>query len=143
MLLRFDARFADVVGRASEPIIGQMKLAWWRDALAAAPEKRPKGEPLLGELAGLSDIALEPALQKLLDAWEMVLVDPDWSAQTLSSFAQARGDAMFMTYAHWNISNDDLALLGAGWPLMICASNLVTGQQCHLFQGSRFRGAGR
>ena len=43
LLLRFDARFASVVAKASEPMIAQMKLAWWRDSLLRGPETRPKG----------------------------------------------------------------------------------------------------
>src|SRR3546814_14931016 len=47
------ARLTKLLLDAREPLIGQIKLAWWRDMaalIASDPDALPKGEPLLAEL---------------------------------------------------------------------------------------------
>ena len=49
----FAARLTRLLLDAREPLIGQIKLAWWRDMaamIANDPAALPKGEPLLAEL---------------------------------------------------------------------------------------------
>lgn len=99
LLLRLDSRFATIVGNASEPLFGQLKLAWWRDAVLAAPAERPKGEPLLAALYQLDDQKCVEAAVELANAWEMLVVDSDWTASTVRTFADARGAAVFVSYA--------------------------------------------
>src|SRR3546814_10883892 len=46
------ARLTKLLLDAREPLIGQIKLAWWRDMMAmiaSDPAALPKGEPLLAE----------------------------------------------------------------------------------------------
>ena len=48
------ARLTKLLGDVREPMIGQIKLAWWRDMaaqLAADPPALPRGEPLLADPA--------------------------------------------------------------------------------------------
>jgi 15-cis-phytoene synthase len=78
-LLAFDGRLQSVLHKASEPMIAQLRLSWWRDALSAPTEKRPKGEPLLAELSVVgADNALLTAAKALVDAYEILatLDDP-------------------------------------------------------------------
>lgn len=63
---------------AREPLIGQIKLAWWRDMmvlLAADPAALPKGEPLLAELQ--ATWAGQGGLATLVDAAEALLLAED------------------------------------------------------------------
>lgn len=113
LLLAFDLRMAQLVANASEPLIGQLKLAWWRDAIAMEPDKRPKGEPLLGQLA-LGERDASAAMLRLVDAWEGLLVG-DGGPDALEDFGKARGAAIFATYAAWVRSDADVGLLGAAW----------------------------
>jgi len=99
LLLQFDARIAGVVGNASEPLIGQMKLAWWRDAIGAGASESPKGEPMLSALFGFDQPILTKAAVALIDAWEILVADPQWSALTVQDFAQARGEAIARAYS--------------------------------------------
>jgi 15-cis-phytoene synthase len=99
LLLCFDARFTGVIGNASEPLIAQMKLAWWRDAIMASASVRPKGEPLLSSLFDLEDSALNQAVVQLVDAWELLVGEGQWAAATADNFAQMRGQAIFDAYA--------------------------------------------
>ena len=74
--LAFDARLERFVGASSEPMLTQMRLAWWRDRLREASPDRRKGDVLLD---GLSDLfaGSESDLIALIDGWEsMIALDP-------------------------------------------------------------------
>jgi 15-cis-phytoene synthase len=117
VLLELDARFADVVGTAREPLIAQMKLAWWRDAVQAPPDQRPKGEPLLARLYALNNAALNNAVLTLANAWEQLIGEADWPAPLIHDFAQHRGQAVFATYAQLCGLPGDYTGIAAQWAL--------------------------
>lgn len=99
-LLALDRRLADVLTRASEPMIAQLRLSWWRDALTSAPEKRPKGEPLLAQLDEIaSDDAAISAGRSLIDAFEILATDADSQAQ--ESARKQRVSALCGAFASW------------------------------------------
>ena len=120
LLLAFDSRLADVVLTSSEPMIAQLKLAWWRDALSAARDNRPKGEPMLALLSKIEDAGkvegVASDMLSLVDAWEILSVQED--AQ-LEHFAGHRGDAMFAPFARWNgvAGTQDIEKAGRRWSL--------------------------
>ena len=69
------ARLTKLLLDAREPLIGQIKLAWWRDMmamLASDPSALPKGEPLLAELQ--ATWAGQGGLDALVDAAEAMLL---------------------------------------------------------------------
>lgn len=69
------ARLTKLLTDAREPLIGQIKLAWWRDMmamLASDPAALPKGEPLLAELQ--ASWAGRGGLDALVDAAEAMLL---------------------------------------------------------------------
>ena len=71
----FEARLAEVGQRASQPLMAQLRLAWWRDRLKTPASQWPMGEPLLAAL-----VPWDPerdALMALVDGWEAVLVGED------------------------------------------------------------------
>ena len=75
---------------AREPLIGQIKLAWWRDMmvmLARDPDGLPKGEPLLAELT--ATWAGQGGLDALVDAAEAMLVADDTAARHAAAAAFA------------------------------------------------------
>ena len=76
-LFAIDAAMGDVVARSTEPALGRIKLAWWREQLEALETEPPPAEPRLQAVAtellplGIkgSDVAqLEPGWATLLDA---------------------------------------------------------------------------
>ncbi len=101
LLLQLDVRFADVVRKAREPMIAEIKLAWWRDAFSAEPALRPRGEPLLQALGACGDVILPSALEDLVSAWELLLGEAEWAAQDVEKHAALRGGAVFGSYAAW------------------------------------------
>ncbi|WP_168453031.1 hypothetical protein [Sphingopyxis microcysteis] len=93
-LWAFAERLTKLLADAREPLIGQIKLAWWRDMaamLADDPAALPKGEPLLAELA--ASWAGRGALDTLVDAAEAMLVADDAAAHDAA--ARAFGGALF------------------------------------------------
>lgn len=87
-------RLTKLLGDAREPLIGQIKLAWWRDMmamLAADPASLPKGEPLLAELQAAW--GRQDGLGALVDAAEAMLLAEDGAAQAAA--AQGFGSALF------------------------------------------------
>jgi len=69
------ARLTKLLIDAREPLIGQIKLAWWRDMvamLASDPGALPKGEPLLADLQ--ASWAGQGGLDALVDAAEAFLL---------------------------------------------------------------------
>lgn len=87
-------RLTKLLHDAREPLIGQIKLAWWRDMaamIASDPVALPRGEPLLAELA--ATWAGQGGLETIVDAAEAVLLADDAAAQQVA--AAAFGDALF------------------------------------------------
>ncbi len=115
LLLQLDARFADIVRKAREPMIAQIKLAWWRDAFAAEPALRPKGEPLLQSLGACGESIKLSALQDLVSAWELLLGEGEWAAQDVEAHAALRGRAIFGSYAVWMGESYDIGALSHQW----------------------------
>ena len=117
LLLQLDMRFADIVRKAREPMIAQIKLAWWRDAFAAEPALRPKGEPLLQALCACGDVISPSALEDLVSAWELLLGEDEWAAQDVEAHAALRGRTIFGSYAAWAGEGCDISSLSHQWAL--------------------------
>lgn len=95
-LFAFDSRLAGIIRTTSEPLIGQMRLTWWRDILTKAADQRPEGEPLIALFNEIEQSAgsLEYLL-KLIDGWEVMLEDFPWDSLQLDRYASNRGQGFF------------------------------------------------
>jgi phytoene synthase len=113
-LLALDTRLAQLVRETREPMLGQIRLAWWRERLAEAPAKRPKGEPLLA-LLGEDSVRLLP----LIDAWEAMLGAAPLPRATIAGFAEGRAQALagLATALGHPVATGDTARLGRSWAL--------------------------
>ncbi len=121
-LLALDARLGQAVRQASEPVIGQMRLAWWRDQFGLDPRMRERNDLLMGSLdvfAGEAD-----SLTALVDGWELLLDEKLDTAQ-IRAFASARAQAFLALKRVIGSLDDAEAILSAGqqWAL----ADLVTG----------------
>ena len=100
-LLEFDRRLLSILDRTSEPMIAQLRLSWWRDALKSEPDKRPKGEPLLASLSDIEpDGATIDAGLLLIDAYEILAIDADSLEQDAARVQ--RITAICNAYADWS-----------------------------------------
>ncbi|MXP32407.1 hypothetical protein GRI94_11315 [Erythrobacter jejuensis] len=87
-LFALDTRLAQVVGRGSEPIVAQLKLAWWRDRFAEDRCQWPVGEPLLASLATWdADVS---HLGRTVDGWEGLLSEDPLAAPVVTEFVEGR-----------------------------------------------------
>lgn len=91
-LLVLDARLAGIVRSAREPMLAQLRLAWWRDRLNSDPSTWPQGEPLLAALAPWGGAAA--GLAALVDGWEALLGDGPLDSDALDAFARGRAAAI-------------------------------------------------
>lgn len=91
-----DQRLSRLVAQRREPLLTQVRLAWWRDRLNEKPTGFHHDEPLLGMLEGWG--ALRARLTALVDGWEALLVDPPITDGAVDLFAKGRGQA-FATLA--------------------------------------------
>lgn len=117
LLLQIDNRFAEILRNAREPMIAQIKMAWWREAFASAAETRPKGEPLLQALNEAGDRIPLRALEALASAWEQLLGSEKFSQEAIDVHAELRAEAIFLTYAGWVGSVQDVRPIGRSWAL--------------------------
>lgn len=115
-LLALDARLAAIVRADAEPVMAQIKLAWWRDRLRQDPAEWPQGEPLLALLAA-AGIATAP-LAGMVDGWEMLLAE-DLDAP---AFAEARAQG-------WAALDPAAAQPAREWALADLALNLGTQEE--------------
>jgi 15-cis-phytoene synthase len=76
-LFEIDAAMGDVVARSTEPALGRIKLAWWREQLEALCDGQPAAEPRLraaaehlvpGGITGAQIAQLEAGWATLLDS---------------------------------------------------------------------------
>lgn len=77
-LLLLQHRLADTARPGREPLMIQIRLAWWRDRLGEPAANWPKGEPLLSRLHLWEPEAA--ALIGLVDGWEAAVVGEDGGA---------------------------------------------------------------
>lgn len=112
--LALDDRLGRVVRTAREPILAQIKLAWWRDRLGADPAGWPKGEPLLARLAGWEE---RTGLVALVDGWEALLEDLPHSPQVSERFAHGRAGAIGVLAARMGENTGDAMNIAKRWAL--------------------------
>lgn len=106
-LFALDATLARLTLGTREPLVAQMRLTWWRDALLAPV---PPAHPILRALDG----AGRAPLLALVDGWEKLL-DPA-RADGLEGFAGGRG-ALFAAAVTAIGAADDVTDAGRGWAL--------------------------
>lgn len=93
IFFQMDARLARIVAATSEPMLGQMRLAWWRDTLGRDVADRPTGDVVLDGI-GQHWRGREAALVKLVDGWEHLLAPPPLGEDDARAFAEGRRAAL-------------------------------------------------
>lgn len=114
LLWAFDERLAALVRTTTEPMIGQMRIAWWEEALDDAEQVKGRGDPLIDALRATGAMAL-PGLAAMLDGWEALLTMEEADEAALLRFARARGGGLFAALARQE--GEDLRAVGSLWAL--------------------------
>lgn len=121
-------RLARIVAGTSEPMLGQMRLAWWREQLGNNREARPSGDAVLDGI-GVHWQGREHALIALVDGWEFMLAE-ELDEAGASAFAQGRA-APFVAMAQMaGASNADTVDVAARrWALVDAAVHIPDGPE--------------
>jgi phytoene synthase len=96
-LWRLDAALASVLSTGREPLISQIRLAWWREALEALDTAKAPAEPVLRALAAyvLPAGITGAELSAMEAAWEVLLSPDPLGPADLELYASARGGLLF------------------------------------------------
>ena len=117
-LFALDAQLGAIVRTTTQPIVGQMRLTWWHDALAALGDGPAPAHPVLEALAGTATGGLTP----MIDGWEALL---EQDAPVLESYARGRGHALFAAAAQVLGGTGAVAAAGEGWALADLAAHVT------------------
>lgn len=125
-LLALDDRLAETVRSTSEPMLGQIRLKWWQDAVAGLDAGQSPAEPVLEALsrdvvsAGVSG----GAVAAIAEAWGELFAD-DLDSAAIERFG-GRGRALFAAAGRvaGASDSDPLEPAGAGWALADLAAGL-------------------
>jgi 15-cis-phytoene synthase len=148
-LFDLDAALGRIVASTTEPMIGQMRLAWWHERLAALGTEEAPAEPILSALRDLviGGTVSGGALAAMVEGWEALLEPMPLDPAALQIFAQKRGDGLFALVAE--ICQKPISIgLGAGWALvdfaMHCSDERTATKAVHLardyFSNTRISG---
>lgn len=91
-LFAIDAAMADVVAKSSDPALGRIKLAWWRERLEALDSGPPPAEPRLQDAAhDILPTGIGGAELASLEAGWATLLDPEVDPELIAT----RGSTLF------------------------------------------------
>ena len=125
-LFALDDALGRVLRTTREPMVGQMRLAWWREALERLDRGQVPAEPVLQALAAavLPLGVTGAALAALIDGWEPLLGTID--AAAIDAHARLRGGGMFAQagLALGAAPDDPFVAAGKGWALADLAGHL-------------------
>lgn len=119
-LWALDERLGSIVAATREAMLGEIRLAWWRDALAGLDETAPAGEPLLESLMGevRAGRVQSTVLSAMPDGWLALLEPMPLSADALARFAEQRGAGLFRAAASLlGAERIDAGAIGVVWAL--------------------------
>jgi phytoene synthase len=118
-LWRLDAAFAAILATGTQPMISEMRLAWWREALERLDTAPPPAEPVLQALAAhVLPSVTGTELAAMEEGWLMLLSDAALTGDELARYAELRGGLLF-TYSARLLGDADFPVARAGeiWAL--------------------------
>ena len=132
-IFALDNECARIAVVAKEPLMAQIRLAWWRDGLNAREAVSAHRSPIMDALRGIDDFeSIREGLVAIIDGWEeLILWDGADAADMLERYAGGRGRGLFVALhparaersAHWG-------RLWALWDLSGHLADEVLGREC-------------
>lgn len=126
-LFDLDERLGQIVRTTREPLVGQMRLAWWRDALIALDAAAAPAEPLLRAIQTrlLPRGVSSARLAGMIDGWEDIVVAETVDDAAIDSHIRVRGEGLFAIAATL-IGRDSpqMAPAGRAWAAADLAAGL-------------------
>lgn len=126
-LFALDSALAGVLRTTHEPAIAQIRMAWWRERLAALDTTPPPAMPVLEALA---DHVVGPdisgaALVTIVEGWEVLIEHEALSPAAMIDYATARGATLFALANRLSGATDGHARAGEGWALSDLSRHLA------------------
>jgi phytoene synthase len=118
-LFALDDTLAAILRSTREPLIGQMRLTWWYEALGRLDTAPAPAEPVLVALQNdVLPMGVSGAmLATLTDGWD-VLLEPMLDAAAIKRFGRDRGRRLFdLAAVIVSVSDDRVGPAGEGWAL--------------------------
>lgn len=119
-LLALDDALAKLLRTTSEPALGQMRLAWWRESLERLDHQPAPAEPVLSAIAthilpaGIKGADLTP----IVHGWEVLVEEEHLDAAALQRFGEGRGQLFALAGRLFGAANaEQLSTAGQGWAL--------------------------
>jgi phytoene synthase len=126
-LLALDDALALLLRTTREPALGQLRLAWWREALAKLDREAAPAEPVLTAIASavLTRGVRGEALVPIVHGWEVLIEEEALDREALRRFSEGRGQLFVVAGALLGVApGDPLAEAGQGWALADLSRNL-------------------
>lgn len=125
-LFALDDKLAETLRTTSEPMLGQIRMQWWQDALAKLDSAPPPPEPVLQGIArdvlreGVTGAEVAP----IVEGWR-VLLEPELDEAALRAHSE-RGRVLFALAGRvaGAAGSDPLERAGEGWALADLAGKL-------------------
>jgi len=126
-LVALDDALAQLLRTTREPALGQLRLAWWREALARLDGEPAPAEPVLQALErevlprGVTGASLVP----IVHGWEVLVEEETLGRDALRRFGEGRGQLFVAAgKAIGAAPGDPLTSTGQGWALADLARHL-------------------
>ncbi len=138
-LWALDDALERVVTTTTQPLIGQMRLAWWHEQLLGLDDGPIVAEPVLTALAPLvrEQNITGADLAAMIDGWDVLLEPLPYSKDQLRVHASLRGDRLFDLSAQL-LGSQVPGGMGAGWALvdfaMRCSDQTTRERAIELFE---------
>lgn len=116
-----DARLAAIVRSSREPMLAQLRLAWWREHLCPEQFRLDLKDPLLVALQDWP--APRGTLAALTDGWEAMTAPAPLPASTFDLLATSRGAAL-AALGGGKVESEAALRMGRNWALADIAAHL-------------------
>lgn len=117
--LALDQRLAGILRRSREPMLAQLRFAWWRELFCTGGEPWPEGEVLLASLAPWRD---DPSLLgALVDGWEAMAGEAPLGEAAFLALAEGRAGVLASSAGNDHAAARDMA---RNWALADIALHL-------------------
>ena len=126
-----DERLAHVVRTIREPAIAAIRMAWWREALAAHDLSKGKSEPLVEAWRTIPrSFDADQAVEQMINGWSVLADGAALTVDDLRSYAEGRGSGLFgLLAADCDSSSvESVRRAGALWALWDFAGHVSDGQ---------------
>lgn len=114
--LMLDYRLSQLVARTSEAMLGQMRLAWWRETLQQPPAARPRGDAVLDAVSHSWPDDCAPLIA-LVDGWEYLLAPEPINTAAARAFAEGRAAALVAACGYAGTAGRAAAVAVRVWAL--------------------------